>query len=135
MILLASTTFASGITEPSLPVQRAFNRTFATANDVVWENVSELYKATFQQEGQYLTAFFNPAGRIESVARNINPDALPLLLQNGLHDKRGGAWITESFEVSGATGTSYYATVENADVKTVYRSAGSDWVLYKKTKK
>lgn len=134
-ILLISTTFANNSTQPSAQIQNEFNSMFTKPTDVNWEVVSGLYKATFQQSGQYLTAFFYPDGKMESVSRNISVSALPLILQKTLQDKMEHSWISEGIEMSGPNGTEYYVTVENAATKTIYYASSTDWTIYKTIKK
>lgn len=135
IILFASTTFASNITEPTKQIKAAFNQLFNKATDVKWEALSGFYIATFKQGEQYLAAYFNPRGAIEAVSKNIATTSLPLMLQNGLQVKLQNGWITESSELSGRNGTEYYVTVENATAKTVYQTAGNNWSVYKTTTK
>lgn len=118
---------------PSEKIQSEFNRQFAQSTEVKWEAVSDFYKVTFVQRGQYLTAFFNQEGGIERVARNISPSVLPLILQRNFENKLASSWITECFEVSGVNGTEYYLTLENANDITTYQSNINDWDVYKKT--
>ena len=134
-VLFISATFANSNTTPSLQVQNEFNRMFAKSTGVQWESVSGFYKANFQQDGQYLTVFFNPAGHIESLSRNITVASLPLMLQKGIQDKMGSTWVSESFELLSANGTQYYVTLDNADVKTTYQSGGNNWTVYKTIRK
>jgi len=91
--------------------------------------------ATFKQGEQYLTAYFNPFGKMEAVSRNISTTALPLMLQKGLEDRRKNNWITETSELVNNNGTQYYITLENANTKTIYQSSGSEWTVYKSSEK
>jgi len=132
-ILMMSSFVVNAEITPSEKVQSEFNRQFALSTEVKWEAVSDFYKVTFTQRGQYLTAFFNQGGGIERVARNINPSALPLILQKDFENKLALSWITECFEVSGVNGAEYYLTLENANDITTYHSNSNDWDVYKKT--
>jgi len=132
-ILLTSTTFATG--EPSSEIKKEFSQMFAKASEAKWEEVSNFYKVTFLEGGQYLTAFYNPSGEFESLARNISTAMLPLALQKDLQGKLQNAWITDSFELYGKNGTEYYVTVENANEKTLYRSNSTNWSIYKRIQK
>jgi len=134
-ILLISTSFANADLRPSKEVQNEFNRLFTDPKEVKWEQVSDFYKVTFNQKGEYLTAFFNPAGKIESVSRNITTNTLPLILQKTMESKLRDSWVTECFELYGKNGTEYYVTLQNADNTIVYRSDGNDWDVYKKTRR
>lgn len=135
IILLATATFATENPDPSLPVREQFNLMFAKSTDVQWEQVSGFHKVTFVQAGKYLSAYYNNLGEFESVSRNITTNMLPLMLQNALQKKLSGAWVSESFEVSGNGGTRYYVAVENAFEKVIYYSGTTEWSLYKRTQK
>lgn len=134
-ILLAGTTFATENGDPSLQIQNEFNRMFTRTTSVEWTPVSELYQVRFIQAGQHLTAYYNIAGELQSVSRNISTTMLPLLLQNKLQGMLGSSWISESMELSTNDGIAYYVTVETANDKTVYRSDSSDWSVYKRVQK
>jgi hypothetical protein len=135
ILLLTSTTFAKENTDPSLQAQQEFNRMFAKATGVKWEQEANLNKVTFMYSGQYLTAFYSSLGELEFVSRNISTIMLPLLLQRELESKLANAWVSEGFEVAGSNGTKYYVTLENANEKTIYSSNSSDWSFYKRTQK
>ncbi|HEY1871068.1 MAG TPA: hypothetical protein VGG71_08420 [Chitinophagaceae bacterium] len=133
--LLISTAFAHVNFKPSKEVQNEFNRLFTHPTEIKWEEVSNFDKVTFNEGGQYLTAFFNPTGKIESVSRNIGTATLPLILQKELQNKLSASWVADCFELYGKNGTEYYITVESANNSIVYRSNSNDWDIYKKTKK
>ncbi len=134
IIALATSFSAKAATEPTPEVKQEFSRQFAHPANVQWKAVSNLYEATFSQNGQYLTAFFSATGKLESVSRNISVNALPLLLQKSM-PVNSTSWIADGLEFSGKNGTEYFITIENADSKTVYQSTGADWVVYQKTQK
>jgi phage-related tail fiber protein len=134
-ILLSSTTFATGSNDPILQTQKEFNRMFAQATEVKWQEVATFYKVTFMYAGQHLTAFYSPSGELESVSRNISTAMLPLWLQKDLREKLTNAWVSESFEVAGRNGTTYYVTLENANEKTLYASNSTHWSVYKRAQK
>ncbi|HEY2721066.1 MAG TPA: hypothetical protein VGI82_05045 [Chitinophagaceae bacterium] len=132
-ILFATATLANENIDPSLPVQNEFHHLFSQPTEVKWEVVSDFYKVSFVQSGQHLTAFFNPAGNIEAISRNISTVSLPLILQGRLQDKLASSWITDCFEMYGKNGTEYYVTIANANGKVLYVSNSDDWDKYKGT--
>jgi hypothetical protein len=129
--LFVTTTFANNITEPNTQIKTTFSELFDKATEVNWETISGFYMATFKQGDQYLTAYFNPAGTIEAVSRNIVMTSLPLILQKELQDKVQNGWIIETSELLGKNGTAYYVTIENANTKTVYEATQNSWSVYK----
>lgn len=117
-------------------VLNAFNSEFADAKDVQWTSGQSYYKASFQYNDQYVTAFYGFDGQVLGVARNISSLDLPMNLQTSLKKEYSGRWITELFEVSNEEGTHYYITLEQADSKVTLKSSnGSKWSVYKKATK
>ncbi|MGN6292263.1 MAG: hypothetical protein ACTHMV_05905 [Chitinophagaceae bacterium] len=117
-------------------VLNAFNSEFADAKDVQWASGQGYYKASFQYNDQYVTAFYSFDGQTLGVARNISSLDLPMNLQASLKKEYSGRWITELFEVSNEEGTHYYITLEQADSKVTLKSSnGSKWSVYKKATK
>ncbi|HEX2844898.1 MAG TPA: hypothetical protein VHN59_00005, partial [Chitinophagaceae bacterium] len=117
-------------------VLNAFNSEFADAKDVQWASGQGYYKASFQYNDQYVTAFYSFDGQTLGVARNISSLDLPMNLQSSLKKEYSGRWITELFEVSNEEGTHYYITLEQADSKVTLKSSnGSKWSVYKKATK
>lgn len=142
-LLVALTMLASVITKADTTsnkvsplVLHSFEKTFTTAQEVAWTVTSDLYKAAFTFNGQYVTAFYNGDGNLVAVSRNITSNQLPIKLQTALKCSYENYWITDLFEVSTDEGTMYYVTVENADNKVVLKSSGSAyWSVYQKAQK
>lgn len=116
-------------------VLHSFQTTFTSAREVNWNVTSDLYKAAFTFNGQYITAFYNYDGHLVAVTRNIASNQLPIQLQTALKCTYSNYWISDLFEVSNDDGTSYYITVENADRKVVLKSVGNSWSIYQKSEK
>ncbi|MBA2745243.1 MAG: hypothetical protein H0U44_03355, partial [Flavisolibacter sp.] len=112
-----------------------FNHSFKQATEVEWSVGDHFYKANFVLNSQHLTAFFSGDGEFLAVTRNISPLQLPVNLQTSLKKQQEGLWITSLFEVASETGTTYYITLEDADVKLVYTSSHSSWNLYQRLAK
>ena len=70
-----------------------------------------------------------------AVTRNISPVQLPVTLQNNLKTAYEEHWISELFELSDESGTSYYVTVEDGDSKVTLKSFGNSWSTFKKSRK
>ena len=114
----------------------AFKTQFAGATDAAWSVDNENYKVTFSLSDQRLFAFYSADGEFLAVTRHLSPVQLPLYLQNSLKKFHNNAWVSDLFEMSTTSGTSYYVTLENADTKTVLKSVnGRGWSVYKKDKK
>ncbi len=114
-----------------------FQSTFSNATDVKWTVGDTYYKAEFQMNGQYASAYYDmEACELIATTRNVSSLQLPIALQASLKNDYSGFWVSELFEVSNEAGTQYYVTLENADNKLVLRSASySEWKTFKKVTK
>lgn len=132
----AATAFADNVTAINQKVISTFNKTFQLAEDVSWEIKSNLYKATFTNNGKKMFAYYNAAGELVAVSRNLGRDQIPLSLSMELGQKLNDAWLTNLFEVSANGETAYYATIESATHITIYKTAGTaGWMVFKKDRK
>ena len=114
----------------------SFKKDFNQAEDVKWENSKEYLKATFKLNDQVMFAFYNQAGELMAVTRNIVSNQLPITLLSNLKRNYSAYWITDLFEVSSSTDASYYITLESAEQTLVLKSDGMNgWGVYKKEKK
>lgn len=117
-------------------VLNSFLHQFVKAADVQWIKTPEYYKATFNWNGQFLTAFYDEKGASIAVSRNLLPNELPLLLQTNLADQYNGYWVSELFEYDTKDNNKYYITIENADKKIILESRdNSYWEVFKKSNK
>ena len=117
-------------------VLNAFNTEFTNVREVEWTASADYYKASFALNGQMVSAFFNTDGELMGMTRNIPSSQLPVTLQTSLKRSYGSFWVSNLFEVSNSTGTTYYITLENGDNKIILKSSGnSEWATYKKDRK
>jgi hypothetical protein len=117
-------------------VLNSFKQEFADARDVSWQNNREFVKATFTLNDQVMFAFYSQTGDLLAITRNISSDKLPLSLLTGLKKNYTGYWITELFEMVASGSSTYYITVQNADVEVVLKSNEfGGWEVYKKSRK
>ncbi|MEO6069185.1 MAG: hypothetical protein ABIN57_11485 [Chitinophagaceae bacterium] len=116
-------------------VLKSFNNTFNTATQVAWTVTESFYKATFEINGQYVTAFYLSDGSMAAVTRNISRAQLPVTLQADLA-KYPDMWLSDLFELTTENNTQYYITLENGTDKVVLKSASNlSWTAYQKEKK
>ncbi|MGE5519441.1 MAG: hypothetical protein ACM3VS_05880 [Candidatus Dadabacteria bacterium] len=114
----------------------SFNKSFEDVSEVSWTVTSQYYKADFNYNGQYVSAYYDASGNLMALTRNITSVQLPMTLQTSLKNDNEGMWITDLFEVNDEAGTSYYVTLENADSKLILKSSlGSGWSTWQKQKK
>jgi hypothetical protein len=117
-------------------VIKAFARTFAHSEKVTWSQKEDLYQASFEVSGRSATAFFNQAGDLVVVTRNIQVSELPLVLQAKIQEKYAAYKVIETMEASDDYSIRYYITIEDGAKKIILRSNGSNgWIQHKKVKK
>jgi hypothetical protein len=134
LLSLSISSFADDVKVSSV-VLESFNSSFKKAKEVNWSVKSNLYKASFVLDGQYITAFYDFEDRLLAMTRNLSSSQLPISLQASLKEEEG-FWISELFEVSNDEGTSYYVKLENADTMLVLKAtANSSWTTYQKERK
>jgi len=119
----------------SAAVVNSFNTSFKNAAEVQWKDCGTYYKADFTLNGQYVTAYYDAAANLMAVTKNISTVQLPVTLQANLKKSYEDYWVSDLFEVSDESGTSYYVTVENGDTKTTLKSIGNSWTTFKKQRK
>lgn len=135
VVFATVTSFANDV-NISARVLQSFNEEFSSATEVSWTVGENYVKAEFVFNTQHITAFYTPDGDLMGVARYISSVSLPVALQNTLKRDFSGYWISDLFEVTRNSGTSYYVTIENADVKMVLQAQpNEDWSLYKRSRK
>jgi hypothetical protein len=126
---------ASDDIKVSAAVLSSFNSSFKNASEVAWKSAGNYYKADFALNGQYIAAYYDATAELIAVTRNISSLQLPITLQTSLKKSYESYWISDLFELSDDTGTSYYVTVENGDAKITLRSTVNGWTVYQKQRK
>ena len=135
-MLISIVTFANDEIKPSEQLKKEFSNEFAGVTEVKWEMVGDYYKASFVQDGQYLSVYFNTSNRLEYVSRSISTNMLPLVLQKDLKNSVSESWLfADCFEITVENGTEYFVVVESDDQKTIYQADEVSWNVYKRTDK
>lgn len=129
--LISMSSFAND-TKVSSKVEASFKNSFKTATEVAWTAGENFYRADFSMNGQVVAAYYNEAGEMMALTRNMSITQLPLSLQTSLKKAQEGYWISSLFEVANEDGTSYYVTLENGDNKITLKSTGTDWTRFQK---
>jgi hypothetical protein len=129
--LFSLSSFANN-TEVNPAALKSFNSSFKNATEVNWTVSNDFYKANFSLDGQYVAAYYDAEGKMVALTRNISSHQLPIALQASLKTNYENMWITDLFEMTNESGTSYYVTVENADTKVVLKSNLQTWERFKK---
>lgn len=128
--------FANSEETVNQQVLNSFRQEFAGATEVSWQNNRDFVKATFTLNDQVMFAFYSQNGDLLAITRNISSDKLPLSLLNGLKKNYSEYWITDLFEMVAGGESTYYITVQNADVEVVLKSTEFGvWETFKKNRK
>jgi len=136
LLSVATTSSFANETTVTPKVLKSFNSTFNNAKQVAWTVTESFYKADFEMNGQYVTAFYLSDGTMAALTRNITLAQLPVTLQADLKNNYDGYWVSDLFELTTENSTQYYITVENGSEKVVLKSASNiNWTSYKKDKK
>jgi hypothetical protein len=116
--------------------KQSFQKDFATARNVSYEQKTDYVKVTFSLDDQVLFAYYNNNGELRAVVRNIVSDQLPISLLTDMKKNYGDYWISDLFEIASNDQTNYYITLESKDKTIVLKSEGaSSWNVFSKTKK
>ncbi len=113
-------------------VETEFTQHFSDAVDVRWEEGRNFFKATFEDFGRTLFAFFSDNGELMGVATNLSSTRLPERLQAEIKHSYSGYWITDLFGYHNDTERGFVVTLENADKVVVLKATGEGgWNVYK----
>lgn len=119
----------------SAAVTNSFNSSFKNASGVQWKDGGNYYKADFEMNGQFVSAYYDQNAHLLAVTKNITTVQLPVTLQASLKKSYADYWVSDLFEVSDENGTAYYVTVENGDSKVTLKSSSGYWSTFKKQRK
>ena len=135
-LILGTASFANNDESINQKAQQSFKKEFAQAKEVSWTKAGEMVKATFTLNERVLFAYYNEAGDLMAITRNITTDLLPIALQTSLRKDYAGYWVSDLFEMVTGGQTNYYVTLENADQKLVMKSEDfGNWSSYRKERK
>jgi hypothetical protein len=139
MLGLAGSTYAaaSKSKEPvPVRIEDQFSQQFTHAMDVRWEAGRNFFKATFEDWGRTLFAFYADNGDLMGVATNLSSRNLPERLQGQIKKSYAGYWITDLFGYHNMDEKGFVITLESADKVVVLKAVGEDgWSVYKTTSK
>jgi hypothetical protein len=119
-----------------LQVETRFSQQFAEAMDVRWEEGTNFFKATFEDWGRTLFAFYADNGDLMGVAANLSSPTLPERLQAQIKRSYAGYWITDLFGYHNQDEKGFVVTLENADKVVILKAVGEGgWNVYKTSAK
>jgi hypothetical protein len=117
-------------------VESEFSQRFINAQDVRWEEGQHFFKATFEDWGRTLFAFYDDNGSLMGVATNLSTSTLPEQLRTRVRKSYAGYWITDLFGYHTADEKGFVITLENADKVIILKAVGDEgWSVYKTTVK
>jgi hypothetical protein len=132
LVSFTAFSFAAETPAVSKNIVSSFNKQFSNAQDIQWDTHENYVKAQFTMNDMVLFAFFNNNGDLLAITRFISPNQLPLSLISNLKKD----FTSDLFEIQTEAGTSYYATLENADQTIVLKSEGTiGWMMFQKERK
>jgi|SRR6187402_2928407 len=135
-LFITVSSFAKPVDIVNGEIRTAFSKSFHNAQVLSAEKHEAFTKLTFKMNDAVMFAFYSNTGELLAVTRNIVSTQLPMNLLLSLKEEYKGYWITDLFEFNGNdSGTNYYATLENADVKITLRSNGDSWEIYTSAQK
>jgi|SRR5580692_1348132 hypothetical protein len=138
MLGLTGSSYATTPKSDAVPanVESEFSQQFTTAMDVRWEEGKDFFKATFEDWGRTLFAFYADNGDLMGVATNLSTNTLPERLRAQVRVSYAGYWVTDLFGYHNADEKGFVITLENADKVIVLKSVGNEsWSVYKSTVK
>lgn len=137
LILIFSVSYAEGNNNPvPAKVSSVFSSDFSLANNVHWEVIDGYYKASFNEHGTTLYAFYTADGEFMGMATYLRSDSLPVDLQSSIKEKYSGYWITDLFHFNIDNTPGYFITLENADHKIMLKAdENKTWSFYSEVKK
>jgi hypothetical protein len=128
--------FAGPSHEINGQVRTAFQKDFNKAELVDYTSSKDYTRLTLKVNDMIVFAYYSENGDLLAVTRNIKSTQLPLPLLLDLKKNYSNYWITDLFEMSSASQSSYYMTLENAGTRVNLKSVSNDsWETIKKDNK
>jgi hypothetical protein len=117
-------------------VTMQFTQQFVQATEVKWETGKEFYKATFEDWGRTLFAYYSGDGDLLGVSTNLTPAGLPARLKEQIGKSYANYWITDLFGYHNQDEHGFVITLENSDRTVVLKAVGNGgWSVYQTTVK
>jgi hypothetical protein len=119
MMLASVSAFAQKINASKVPasIQAAFNKSFPGIKDAKWEKENGNYEANFNQNGQKLSALYDPNGAWLETETAIEVSELPASVKDFIAKNYKGDKIKEAAKLKMANGdNNYEAEVKGMDL-------------------
>ena len=133
LLTLGVTTSFAANTRGNEKAATSFHKEFKQAEVLATDAGKGYTKITFKLSGVILFAFYNDNGELLAVTHNIRCSELPINLLMQVKREHPDCWVTDCFEFDANGSSSYFITLENADIKLTLHSNGNDWDTYNRT--
>ena len=104
---------ASTPPEVNEKVLKAFNQTFMKATDVVWNEMQNLYEASFKQSEIVSRAIYDAEGNLLRTTRYYSQENLPINILTKIQKKYTGKSIYGVTELATEEQVSYHVTLQD----------------------
>ena len=127
-----ATVIAGDETGVSKQVKENFEKEFAGAKSVAWNNLGDYQVATFIFESIRVEAYFNSeTGDLEGAARYMMFDQLPLLVIKAFNKNFASTDFLTALEISNTEGVCYRLTAEKQNKRYSFKVSADGNVLSK----
>ncbi len=109
----ASTAFATDANKINYRVMTAFKSEYRNVGNVEWTLKAFYAKATFQQNGEIIEAFFNLDGERIGSSRHIAIDELPTSAKRQFAKLYAGYDVKEVIKFEGVEENAYFISADN----------------------
>ena len=136
LLMLVASSFANPATARIPPqVSAQFVQDFSPLGHVTWQKIDFYYKASFDQQGAEVSAFYTAEGDFMGVGNYLSSSQLPEPLQTEIKKNYSGYWITDLFRYTNDETDGYVITLQNADQQLKLQAVGDGhWMVYKRQK-
>jgi hypothetical protein len=112
--IFSLTVFAASPTNVNEKVLKAFNASFKDAQQVIWEEYSDMYEVKFVHNQIRSRVTYDVNGNILKTMRYYYGDQLPLFIQGRLKEKFPGKQVFGVTEVATPDQVNYHIVLEDA---------------------
>lgn len=114
VLLFSATAFAAAGEKVTAKVKVAFEKDFQKAENVSWQNIKDIYFASFTMNDVIVNAAYNADGELVATSRKIAAAQLPLTISLALSKKYSDYTLQEdATEISFNDETHYFVMVAN----------------------
>lgn len=124
--------FASAPTAVNEKVLKAFNASFKDAEQVVWEEHTNVYEVKFVHNDIKSRITYDTNGNILKTIRYYNEEQLPLLIRGKLKEKFEGKKVFGVTEVASQDQLNYHIVLEDEKTWTIVVSDPTGYMIVDK---